>query len=177
MEKHKIKARLIRILEISPPLKEILLSSDSVDEKRERISRLLGDLLDATFYDDKTIPPLEWVLMRDTIRVFRSIISPRSERLIGHSFLRYVNDLLHKDDLKDLNGPEQGFLAELEHLLKGLMGKTGIYPKTIPAFSRHEGQKGSPSQIGGSFQNGQVSHTDYGWLSLWPGSCRNQKAQ
>ncbi len=141
MEKHKIKAKLIRILEISPPLKEILLSSDSVDEKREKISRLLGDLLDATFYDDETVPPLEWVLMRDTIRVFRSIISPRSERLIGHSFLRYVNDLLHKDDLKDFNGPEQGFLDELEHLLKGLMGKTGIYPKTIPAFSRHEGRK------------------------------------
>ena len=141
MEKHKIKARLIRILEISPPLKEILLSSDSVDEKRERISRLLGDLLDATFYNDETVPPLEWVLMRDTIRVFRSIISPRSERLIGHSFLSYVNDLLHKDDLENFKGPEQGFLAELEHLLKGLMGKTGIYPKTIPAFSRHEGRK------------------------------------
>ena len=141
MEKHKIKARLIRILDLSPPLKEILLSSDSVDEKRKRINRLLGDLMNATFYDDTTVPPLEWVLKRDAIRVFRGILSPRSERLTGHSFLQYLNDLLHRDNLEDLNRPEQGFLAEVEHLLKGLMGKTGIYPKTIPAFSRHEGRK------------------------------------
>ncbi len=141
MEKHKIRARLIKILDVAPPLKEILLSSDSVDEKRERISRLLGDLLDATFYDDETVPPLEWVLKRDAIRVFRSIISPRSERLSHYSFLQYVNDLLHKVDLQNVRRPEQGFLAEIEHLLKGLMGKTGIYPTSIPAFSKHEGRK------------------------------------
>ena len=141
MKKNQITARLIRTLEISPPLKEILLSSGSVDEKRKRISLFLGDMLDAIFYDDETAPPLEWVLKRDAIRVLRSIFSPRSERRAGHSFLEYINDLLHRDDLKNLERPEQGFFAELEHLLKGLMGKTGIYPKTVPAFSRHEGKK------------------------------------
>ena len=143
MEKHKIKARLLRILEISPPLKEILVSSESMEEKRKAIRRFLGDMQDSIFYDDKTAPPLEWVLKRDAISVLRSIFSPRSERLAGYSFLKYINDLLHRDDLKSSDRPEQGFLAELEHLLKGLMGITGVYPKTVPAFSRHEGKKAS----------------------------------
>ena len=141
MEQEKIRNRLLRILETCPPLKEIFLSRDTVETKREKTGRFLVAMLDSTFCDDTSIPPLEWVLTRDVIRVFRSIISPRSERLAGHSFLQYINDLLHLEDLKEIERPSLGFFAELEHLLKGVMGRTAIYPDSIPAFARHEGKK------------------------------------
>jgi len=141
MKNHTIKAKLIKILEISPPLKEIFISMESVDEKRMKIRQFLGDMQNAIFDIDGTIPPLEWVLERDAINVLRGIFSPRSERLANYSLLEYINDLLHRNDLKGFIKPEQGFFAELEHLLKGLMGKTGVYPKTVPAFTRHEGKK------------------------------------
>ncbi|MDY7031033.1 MAG: KamA family radical SAM protein, partial [Thermodesulfobacteriota bacterium] len=141
MEKERIQKRLSRILDIAPDLKEILILSDPIEIKRQKIKDFLSDMLMATFDDNPTIPPLEWVLTRDAIRVFRNIVSSRSERLSGYSFLMYIDDLLHKEDLRSVERPSPGFFAELEHLLKGIMGKTEVYPKNIPAFLKNKGTK------------------------------------
>ena len=141
MEKERIRNKLLRILDIAPALKEILISSESVDIKRNKIRRFLADVHAATFSDDHTVPPLEWILARDTIRIFRTIIWPRSEILTGYSFLKYLDDLLHAENLRDIEKPSPDFFAELDRLLKGIMGKTGIYPEKAPAFTRHEGRR------------------------------------
>jgi lysine 2,3-aminomutase len=39
--------------------------------------------------------------------------------------------------------PSAGFFAEVEHMLKGIMGKARLYPETAPAFSKYEGLKAS----------------------------------
>lgn len=85
MEKARIRNKLLRILDIAPALKEILISSASVDIKRNKIRRFLADMHAATFNLNHTVPPLEWILTRDTIRVFRTIIWPRSEILAGYT--------------------------------------------------------------------------------------------
>jgi len=136
-----MRRKLLRILDTAPDLKEILISPDSVDMKRNRIRRFLANVHAATFHHDHTVPPLEWILTRDAIRVFRTIIWPRSEILVGHSFLGYINDLLHAKTLRGIEEPGPGFFAEVDHLLKGIMGKTGIYPEKAPAFSMHEGRR------------------------------------
>ena len=141
MEKERIRNKLLRILDIAPALKEILISSESVDIKRNKIRRFLADVHAATFSDDHTVPPLEWILARDTIRIFRTIIWPRSEILTGYSFLKYLDDLLHAENLRDIEKPSPDFFAELDHLLRGIMGKTKIYPEKPPAFTRHEGRR------------------------------------
>lgn len=141
MEKARIRNKLLRILDIAPALKEILISSESVDIKRNKIRRFLADVHAATFNLNHTVPPLEWILTRDTIRVFRTIIWPRSEILAGYSFLKYLDDLLHAESLRETEKPKPDFFAELEHLLKGIMGKTGIYPEKAPAFTKHEGRR------------------------------------
>ena len=141
MERKRIRKKLVKLLEVSPPLKEILLSEDTLESKRNRIRTFLADMLVVTFDDDPTIPPLEWVLTRDAIGVFRTILSSRSERLAGFSFLGYLNDLLHKPHYRDVPRPEAGFFAEVEHLLKGIMGKAGTYSETPPVFSKYEGVK------------------------------------
>ncbi len=139
MEKTRIRNKLLRILDTAPALKEAFLSSPSLDVQRGKIREFLSSLI-VTTYDDET-PPLEWILVRDAIRVFRTLLSPRSERLVGYSFLQYIRDLLYVEDLKEIEKPSPDFFAELDHLLKGLMGKSGIYPDKAPVYARHEGKK------------------------------------
>jgi lysine 2,3-aminomutase len=139
MEKTRIRNKLLRILDTAPALKEALLSSPSLDVQRGKIREFLSSLIVAT-YDDET-PPLEWILVRDAIRVFRTLLSPRSEGLVGYSFLQYIRDLLYIENLKEIEKPSPDFFAELDHLLKGLMGKSGIYPDKAPVFAKHEGKK------------------------------------
>jgi lysine 2,3-aminomutase len=139
MEKKRIQNKLLRILDTAPALKEAFLSSPSLDVQRGKIREFLSSLIVKT-YDDET-PPLEWILVRDAIRVFRTLLSPRSERLVGYSFLQYIRDLLYMENLKEIEKPSPDFFAELDHLLKGLMGKSGIYPDKAPVFAKHEGKK------------------------------------
>jgi lysine 2,3-aminomutase len=141
MEKERIRSRLLKKLDISPPLKEILLSSDPIQVKRKSVRHFLSSMLHAIFDDDPTIPPLEWILTRDAITVFRNILSTRSEKLAGYSFLQYLHDLLHKENLKGMQKPSSGFFAEVEHLLKGIMGRSGVYEEKMPAFPKYEGRK------------------------------------
>ena len=141
MERKAARNRLLNILETAPALKAIFLSSDSIEIKRERIRAFLANMLWATFDDDPTIPPLEWVLTRDAVGVFKSILSIRNERLSRFSFINYINDLLRNDPIRDLPKPSPDFLAELEHLLRGVMGKTGVYAEKIPTFAKYKGRK------------------------------------
>ena len=141
MEKESIKNRLDKILNNAPVLKEIIFSSDPIDIKRKKINKFLADMLMATFDDDPAIPPLEWILTRDAIRVFRNILSTRNESLAGFSLLQYINDLLHKENFEQIQMPGSGFFAELDHLISGITGKTGVYTDKIPAFVKHKGKK------------------------------------
>jgi len=141
MEHARAKQRLIRILEIAPELQEIMLSTLPLEEKRKKIRKFIENLISFDFHEETAVEPLEWVVTRDAIGVFRSIFSIRSERLNGKSLLKYMDDLLHRDTLKGMEKPSSGFFAELEHLLRGIMGKAGIYPEKMPVFSKHEGAK------------------------------------
>ena len=134
------RKRLIHILNHVPTLKKIFLSSDSLEDKRIKTRAFLSDMLVATFDDNPTIPPLEWVLTRDAIGVFRTILSSRSERLAEFSFLRYIDTLLNHH-LNEIPEPREGFIAEFEHLIRGIAGKTGIYSEKIPTFLKYEGEK------------------------------------
>jgi len=141
MDKESIKNRLDKILNNAPVLKEIIFSSDPIDIKRKKINKFLSDMLMATFDDNPAIPPLEWILTRDAIRVFRNILSTRNESLAGFSLLQYLNDLLYKENFEQIQIPGSGFFAELDHLIRGITGKTGVYTDKIPAFIKHKGKK------------------------------------
>ena len=136
----KNRQKCIQILEIAPEIKKILLSSDSIDLKKKRLANYLSELGDDTFGDDP-IPPLEGVLIRRIISVFRNLISVRSEQTLGYNFLSYINDLLHGDDLKSVEEPSPAFFAELEYLLKGIARKTDVYEGKLPLYTEYEGRK------------------------------------
>jgi len=136
---NRIKGKLHRILDTIPELKTILLSSDSLEKKRIKIREFLNERLLATFEDDPSLPSLKWVLSRDAIRVFRNIISQRSEKVTGFSFLGYLNDLIHAENTEGLPHPKPDFFAELDHLLSGIAGLADVYPESPPVFSRFKG--------------------------------------
>jgi lysine 2,3-aminomutase len=141
MDESKVSQKLLDILELAPDLKKILLSEDPLHVKRTKMRSFLSRKQTTSFSENLRIPPLEWIVTRDAISVFRKILSPRSERLAGYSFLRYLNDLLHGGETKRKERPAPGFLAELDHLMRGVMGKAGLYSEHVPAFTRHEGRK------------------------------------
>ncbi|MDB4285544.1 KamA family radical SAM protein [bacterium] len=141
MDIYRIRKKLHDVLNLAPGLKKILLAREPLDVKRRKMRSFLSRLLTATFEDNPTIPSLEWIMTRDAISVLRGILSERSERLSGFSFIQYLDRLLLSDDLESYEKPAKGFYAELEHLLRGIMGKTDVYKERVPAFFRYKGAK------------------------------------
>lgn len=141
MTRQQIKKRLINILSISPDLEQIMLSDMDYQDKRDQINGWLSDMLAATYKENPGMHPLEYILARDAIAIFRKILSKRSENMAGFSVLKYMNDLLCKESDAQLDRPKPGFFAELEHFIKGVVGKTGIYDDKVPAYHKHKGRK------------------------------------
>lgn len=135
------KERFLNTLNLAPQLKEILLSKITLEKKRENIRQFLSKMLMTIFEDNPTIPPLEWILTRDAITVFRNVLSTRSERLAGYSLLEYLDELINNPTSQESVQPEPGFWAELEHLIEGIVGKTGVYKEKEPVFTKYEGAK------------------------------------
>jgi lysine 2,3-aminomutase len=61
--------------------------------------------------------------------------------LAGYSFIGYLVTLLTASNDEVFERPTVGFFAELERLVRGIMGATGIYAAKAPAFIKHEGPK------------------------------------
>ncbi|MGD8537305.1 MAG: KamA family radical SAM protein [Candidatus Aminicenantes bacterium] len=137
----RVKKRLLKSLDAVPPLKQIMISRDTFEKKRKRISNLLTKMLIDSFDEHPDDPSLKWILRRDAILVFRNIIARRSAVLTGYSFLKYIDDLIHDKLKKSDPLPTPGFFAELDHLLRGMSGRAMIYPETKPAFAKHHGEK------------------------------------
>lgn len=139
MNRQRTRQKLDKILELAPPLREILYSSEPLEEKRNKIRTFLSAQLISVFEENPSVPHLEWIMTRDAIAVFRNLLSKRNEKLAGYSLLEYINNLIHQPELSGLPKPNQGFFAELERLTRGITGQTGIYSEKIPAFSKHKG--------------------------------------
>ena len=137
----RFKNRVLKALEPLPGLRKILTSKNPLEQKRTKVRALLNSLLIKTFDDNPTLPSLKWVLTRDTILVFRNIISKRSEKLAQFSFLGYLNNLIHGNKKNLGPQPTPDFFAELDYLVRGISGLADVYPDTAPAFSKYKGTR------------------------------------
>lgn len=141
MSKTERFVQLRRVLAIDPVIEAILLSDVSLDEKRQGLRNHLSEMLLKMFDGDGQIAPLEWITCRDAVWVLRNIMSPRSEELAGFSVLDYIDRLLKHPGDPGIPRLTPDFLAEFEHLIKGVNGLAGIYKEKPPAFLRHTGRK------------------------------------
>ena len=137
----RYKIRLLNILNMVPEFKEILQMDMDIQEKRILIRKWLTRILEESYSQHPEIPSLEYILKRTTVTIFLTLLSRRNERLADFSFLTYLNDLANLPEGKDLIAPSSAFYAELEHLIKGIIGKSGIYKEKQPAFTKYEGRK------------------------------------
>ena len=139
--KYQFKSRLLGIIGMAPQLKEILLSDRPIDAKKSSLRNWLSDQLTETYEKNPHIAPLEYILRRDAIDVLRKILSSRNENLAGFSLIGYIDALLSERPDPDVVLPSPAFLAELEHLIKGVLGISGIYKDKRPAFAKYQGIK------------------------------------
>ena len=140
-ESYRYKIKLLNILNNSIDLKEILNSDAGIEQKREKIRKWLVQVLEETYIENPEIPPLEYIMARNSISVFRKLIALRSEKLAGYSFLNYLDALVNPSKGNPIEQPTPGFFAELEHLIKGVLGKSGIYDEKTPAYTKYKGRR------------------------------------
>ncbi len=133
-------SQLRQILAMEGKIEEILCSSLALEEKRLRLRDHLSNMLLSVYDRAGQLPPLEWITCRDATWVLRNILAPRSEELTGFSLLDYLNNLLASTQ-PSVRSPTRDFLAEIEHLVKGITGRSGIYKEKPPAFLKHTGRK------------------------------------
>jgi len=141
MTRRRLSTRLRKILAIAPQLHDILASSQTVAAKKAAIRSWLSHMLAATYEENPSIHPLKFILARNAINLFLSMLSDRNEKVAGYSFLGCLDTLATASSDGNFKRPAAGFFAELEHLVRGIMGATGIYDEKAPAFCRHHGRK------------------------------------
>lgn len=141
-EKQKtFRKRTLRILGPVPQIREILLAGDDLETKRSRIRTALSDILVDSYEKRPDLPSLEWVLTHDAVEAWRNLCSRRNESLAEFSFLAFLEVLATGRLAANQPAPTAGFFAELDHLVRGIARRTGIYPTQAPAFIKHHGRK------------------------------------
>ncbi|MGW8193393.1 MAG: KamA family radical SAM protein [Desulforhopalus sp.] len=136
-----LKAQLRSAIGINPEIQAIFHDTTEIEVKRSRLRVCLSNTLSSIFDHSSHIPPLEWVLCRDAVWVFRNIVSQRSEELAGFSVFVYLDTLLNDREENETPPLTPGFVAEIEHLVKGVSGMAGIYSDEPPAFLNLQGRE------------------------------------
>ncbi len=136
------KERLLRILEIEPSVKEIMLSGDALEEKRAKLNARLSHILESVIEKDPEISPLEWIVVKDAAMALRALTATRNEKQAGFGMLNYLNQIINEEDAPEgVAIPSPGFLEEVEHLIRGIAGKSNLYEGGYPEHSKRKGRE------------------------------------
>lgn len=139
MGANEYRKKLLSVLAVDAEISEILNSEERMEEKRIRLKALLAVRSDEIFDGSTQIPTLEWIIAREAISVLKTILAIRSEKIASFSFLKYITDIIDGKAVEPV--PSPAFMAEVEHLVKGVSGKAGIYENKLPRFAGETGQK------------------------------------
>ena len=138
---NRLVDKLRSAIALDPEIEAILLESSPLEEKRIKLRAHLGDLLTVISDYSEPIRPMEWVLRRDAVWVFRNILNPRSENLAGFSLISFLDGLINDTSSEAKDQLAAGFVAEVEHLIRGVCGLADIYTEDPPLFLELEGQE------------------------------------
>ncbi|UCD16991.1 MAG: KamA family radical SAM protein [Candidatus Zixiibacteriota bacterium] len=121
---------LDRLMKEGDSIFRIAGSSNSLSIVRERLfrraTRYQFDLYSLDY--EPTVRNI--VRVRDCVRTFRQILTPKSDKLAGFSVTQVLFDLAHGKKRPDL---KPGFYAELIHMVMGMQGRgPGVAPADIP---------------------------------------------
>ncbi|MBN1540934.1 KamA family radical SAM protein [candidate division KSB1 bacterium] len=120
----------------------ILRESSSAKDARSQLYRFL-DRLDQSLQDTiDTTDSLETALQNNCTRVLRSLISLRSEKISGFQLVHALRMLALDQRDTISNSCTEAFIEDLSHLVKGVVGKSGIYSaQELPEFLQLQGRQ------------------------------------
>ena len=108
----------------SPEIYTLLKESDTPEAAREKFINYLEALDWGYRRDIGKIASWDYILLKEAVRCFKNIISPRNERLAGTSPLEYLWNAAHTGDAE----VTEDFVEEFKHLFKAIKGKSEVYP-------------------------------------------------
>ncbi|MBN1335847.1 MAG: KamA family radical SAM protein [Deltaproteobacteria bacterium] len=112
-------ARILKVIADSPDLATT----------RTRLASYATEQQAAATVSADDVPFERQAISRDCARVFQQIVNERSDRLAGFSVVQVLHDLAHGVPRPDM---EAGFYAEMRHILRGLEGRSGVFPDARP---------------------------------------------
>jgi lysine 2,3-aminomutase len=136
--------KMLEIFDMIPELKSIFLTSDTIELKRSKSQQLLNNIVTKTYETNPDVHALDFGLMKEAATALLQILSLRSDTIVkktfnnGYSFVQYINDIVNG---KEVTQPNAAFMAELEHLIKSICGKTDIYNGNQPIYVDMEGRE------------------------------------
>jgi len=139
-------AYLRRLWDVNPEIYQILKSAGSLEAARDAVYDYLNRSERKIFDLDNDLHILEKATVRESIRVFRSIIGPINELRTEFSALDALWQLARGNREKLKEKVSVGFLMEFIHLFRGVTGKSNIYiedtqiKKGIPGFLKMKGR-------------------------------------
>jgi len=141
------EAYLDRLWDANPDIYDLLKSAGDLESARESLYTYLERSERGIFGVDNDLHILEKAIVRDSIKVFKSIIGPVNEFRTGFSALDSLWKLA-QDRFDELEREVSvGFLMEFINLFRSVGGRPNIYfestdaKKGIPAFLRLEGRE------------------------------------
>ncbi|MEB3780697.1 MAG: KamA family radical SAM protein [Desulfurococcales archaeon] len=105
----------------APELRSTLLEASSLEEARRLAYFYVSELEWKIREEQVKLEPLDQWLALEAIKVFKNIISKRSEKIATFSTLHYLL-LLARDDPKAYETIGMGFVEEFRHLFKAMHG-------------------------------------------------------
>jgi lysine 2,3-aminomutase len=147
-----IDAYVNRLWEANPEIHALLKGADMLEEARDRLYAYLEQSERKIFEVDNDLHILEKSTVRETIRVFKSIIGPVNEYRTGVSALDFLFRLAKGRTEEIRHQVSPGFLLEFINLFRGVDGRSNIYfesrqaKKGIPDFLQMEGRKASEAR-------------------------------
>ncbi|HIH96042.1 MAG TPA: KamA family radical SAM protein [Thermoplasmata archaeon] len=119
-------------------LNKIFEESKDLEETRKRLYEHLNEL-ELEYRSGKVdLHDLDYQLALESTNVFKNVISPKNEKIVGFSTLKTLCDLKTGKNLGDI---KEGFIQEFAHLFKAIYGKAKYSDGWLWPSLKKEGAK------------------------------------
>jgi lysine 2,3-aminomutase len=136
MQNDHFNSKMEHLFKIDPNFHDILRKSKDVDDLRHNLYEYLNSIEKMLYFENTVFPKLEIINMKECIKTFKNVLSPKNEKLAGFSAITALWKLYRGET----SGISLGFLNEFIYLLKGINGKSGIYMEKFPEFFKFSGR-------------------------------------
>ncbi len=155
-----------RLFSANPTIKALLLDVPSPAGARKVLMSYCNESWKILNQNSERIQSLEWELQMRSLRVLKTMLSTRSERLANFSVAKLLWRLAREnwEDLPaDLN---DGFFEEMIHLFKSIKGESGIYNNAkAPDYLSIHGRKAAQIR---SDQLDELAARTRKWIQRYP---------